>query len=411
VIYKSVMVSRFVEVYTIGAQKYQRISEFSNLVTVRFKTQLRFTSNPLEVSIVDSTAPGFISVKLTSETVYDPVSGNVLVSFLTKAAWPYMLDPDNSEFVSAVPSISGLTVDIANVFYHGIGKCDIAQNTECIQQWYARINVGENCDISGIYTLSSNLFCRDVNSTEQGTACPESETPAQYSIRVKETDLCAPEAVSATSQLTLSLTPYSDQNLLKTTDKYQTGDSVYWKVEVVNPQATIDTIEFERISIGPNTDDESSVDILYDASAITSSGSSSGLSVTNLEQKVAPGQKAELYFNYYLIRSALPNTIGLLTGGGVAMELRTTVVLNFWFHGNQKRATMELPSYTVAQYHTVQVVNVEGEGDREGNAEESTLQKTAENNMSAGVPNVIIGTTPLLFVFFFVFVQIFNLFL
>jgi len=277
-------------------------------------------------------------------------------------------------------------------------SCDGSQNSDCIQKWYARINVGENCDISGVYTFQDDLMCRDSGSADDVIACPDFATPVQFTMQIKETDLCNADVVSATEQLTTSLIPYS-ANYGKEATIFKTGDTVYWKLTVNNPQATISKIEFEQIMIDNGVTDASVADVLYNSGAVTGKGTAALLQVAPVETIVPAGHDATLTFQYGYYQSALPNTVGSVTGGS-DLSLRTTVVINIWYHGNQKRTTMKiekgvekegeelslrgdgLPSYTLAKDHTVLVVVTDNNNNNNNNNNNAGVENDVKGNNS-----------------------------
>jgi len=220
--------------------------------------------------------------------------------------------------------------------------------------------VGSNCDISGTYTFDDALLCRDVNSTEEAGACPAGDVAAtarvQYAIHIKETNLCAPEALDATKELTTTLTAYAEKELVTAADTFQTGDGIFWKFSLTNPQGTIDKIEFNQIRI--ENMDGGDADVLLEQTNYTAVGVAVSLDTTGVETITPAGQTVSLSFSYKLWRSALVNTVGTLTGDGVDADvaIRTVVVVDIWYHGNQKRS-VDFEVTQASQAHSIRVIN------------------------------------------------------
>jgi hypothetical protein len=365
-IYKVTLVTEYIEIYKMFDKTYQRISQFSYIIAVKFRTQQSFSSNTLNVFIADSTVTGFVGVELTSDAVYDVASGNVLVQFLTTAAWPYQLDADNPSFVSSLsPALPGLSAEITNLDYDSYGRCDTQQDSLCTQKWFVRINVAANCDVSGLYTFQDTLDCRDVNSTSDLVACPAWATPVQFSIRIMNTDLCAPAVLDATQFLQAELTAYFDAEHENEAETYQTGDAVYWVVTVKDPQGTIDRIELAQLEVDLVSSTDSTVsegvDVLFSNDLLTTAGNATQFAFANVEAQVSVGHTARLYISFRWLRSGLPNTVGQLSAPAdgepvLQVDLRTSLTLNFFYHGNQKRATMNTPN-TLTVHHDIHVTN------------------------------------------------------
>jgi hypothetical protein len=391
VIYRTVLVTRFIEIYKFEGKLTQRLSQFAYQVSVSFLAQKVFSSSPVSVWIEDSSVSNFVKVAVTADAVYDVASGNVLVTYLTSTAWPYMLNTDTSSFVSSSPVLS-VGVEIANVEYsYGTKKCDSQQDSDCTQKWYVRINTGSNCDISGTYTFQDALWCRDVNSSISYDDCLASTQPVTYNLRIKKTDLCAPaQALDATQDLTAVLSSYVDPARQSAADTFQTGDIIYWDLVITNPQASIDEIEFYQIALdigGPS-------DVLLDASNFTEVGVATQLTISEITSVVFAGDSATLTFSYQYLRPALPNTVGTLDTDNLSVNVRTTVIVDIWYHGNQKR-TIELSGAPTqaSQYKNVRVIENETtettEPDTE--AEEQLASDNSASSMAASVILVVIA--------------------
>lgn len=396
-IYKSTMVTKFVEVYHVEGSLYQRVSSFSYLITVKFLTQKRIQSNDLAVWIADSTQQGFVKVKVNSDAVYDVASNLIYVSFTTTADWPYSLNKENSSFVNVVPAHEGVTVEIVTVENQPEITCDFSQDSTCDQKWFIRVNSNGICDVGGVYTFSSSLLCRDVNSTEEATNCPMWATPVQFSMKIAKTDLCAPKELDATEKLTAELIPYFDAEHTEPSDTYQTGDMIYWKVVVNNPQGTIDLIEFEDIEmklIGATEGDSSSIDIMFHTGMTTQQGLAAELKTKDVKSAVAPGEPAILYMNHRVLRNALSNTVGKLSGNDQsAVELRTYVTLNLHYHGNDKRS-QRAPLTVAAQRHITVIPYSQDNGDK------SVTSEYGANELDQSAASSLHSSTNILFSIF-----------
>jgi len=260
-----------------------------------------------------------------------------------------------------------------------------------------RINVAANCDISGLYTFQDTLLCRDVNSTGGNTACPEWATPVQFTITIKNTDLCAPKVLDATQFLEADLKAYFDEEHENEADTYQTGDEVFWVVTVKDPQGTIDRVELVELEVNLLSPEDGvtsiGVDVLYSNDLFTSNGNETGFWFRNVENQIGAGERAHLNIAYRWLRSGLPNTVGQLSAPAAGepvlqVDLRTSVTLAFFYHGNQKRTTMTMPN-TLTAHHDIHVTNAQDEADNAVDTEDDTLSLTDDESAAVSVHSVV----------------------
>lgn len=344
VVYKSVLVTRFIEIINDGGKMLQRISQFSNLISVRFLAQ-RFvssdaSSSPLEIFLDDASREKFIQTAVVADSVYDVTSGNVLAYIKTTAAWPYQLNPATPMFFKADPVRAGVNVEIITLPNEEGDNCNTKQDSTCVQKFLVRINVGDNCDIAGVYTFRDTLYCRDVSSTDVAALCDVHTDPVEFTIRVKSTDLCDSEALDASKDMKTSLDAFFDQEFATRTSEFQTGDMIFWKLTIVNPQSSIDKVELNSVSLASS----GPADVLLEEKEVTAVGVAVGFNYTNALQVVYSGDKVEVTFSHRYLRSALINTINVLSNGVSSVDVETTVVIDIYYHGNQKRATMDISS-------------------------------------------------------------------
>jgi hypothetical protein len=354
---KTTVVHTYEEAHNNGKGKVTiRTLSTSYLISVSFAIQKTVTSDTFAVTIADPTATGFIRVVALGDAIYDVTSGNTIIQFRTTAAWPYQLDSNNPVFNGVVPAITGIDATSVTITEDSdiFAECDGKQDTDCTQRWTVTIVVPPAlCNIQGVYTFQDTLICRD-NAT--ASPCPKNPPPVQFSLSIRQTDLCAADAIDTSAENKYTLTPFFGPSDSSPTFSYQTGDMIYWQVTVVDPLATLDRVTFANIMIYVTSGDGTlQTDVLFDNEALTSTGTSALLTIKESLTPVAPGQAAALTFQYKLLRSVLEQTVAQLTSDNNVVEVTTSVTVNLLYHGNQKRTFTE-KSTTATQARTVQLM-------------------------------------------------------
>jgi len=198
--------------------------------------------------------------------------------------------------------------------------------------------------------MTDNVLCRDVDpktvSDDQVgafcnfTAGPNSPPPALLSVTIGKTALCPEKAIDASAQLSIKLQSYFDRHFEEPQDVFQTGDMIYFRVDIENPQATIDEVTFNAITINSQ---DISPDDLYFVDEIRGNASwIQNIDFEVIEQITRPlstNERGHLSFGFRLLRQSLNTVYTLLSANaGASGSLTVTVTIDILYHGNQRRS-------------------------------------------------------------------------
>eukprot|EP01112_Ceratiomyxa_fruticulosa_P010054 TRINITY_DN2640_c0_g2_i1.p1 TRINITY_DN2640_c0_g2~~TRINITY_DN2640_c0_g2_i1.p1 ORF type:complete len:1878 (-),score=367.54 TRINITY_DN2640_c0_g2_i1:103-5736(-) len=347
--YKSELVTTYTEVQYVESRRVQRTMSTSYLITVSFAKALdKLFDEIFSVVIDDPTVADFVTVSVLGDSLYDPATGKVYVSFQTSVGWPYKLDPHGiatGQFVAAHNNdddTSSLSYAI-NVASGRHLSCTHTPDSICLQQWIAMISVGSGSDcvgnIAGTFPITDALLCRDVLGSADGPC--SSPLTAPFSLISGHTDLCNTEAVDASAGHDIELLAYGDSSFNgdSVQQAFKTGDTIYFGVSIVNPLATIDSVAFENIFIAHGDDFQD----IYDTTNLVDGGPIQNQNInfrfSELTSQLAPGNTGLLTFSFNLFRDQITPLANIGTDSdSLAYEIEVVVVLDIYYHGNSKRS-------------------------------------------------------------------------
>eukprot|EP01112_Ceratiomyxa_fruticulosa_P009090 TRINITY_DN2372_c0_g1_i10.p1 TRINITY_DN2372_c0_g1~~TRINITY_DN2372_c0_g1_i10.p1 ORF type:complete len:661 (-),score=140.97 TRINITY_DN2372_c0_g1_i10:297-2279(-) len=392
--YRAQLVTSFQEVYLDGEEMVQRVLASSYLMTVSFKKYDIIDIISFAAVIPDPYKVDFIDVEIVGDTVYDPKTKKVFVSFRTTVEWPYMLA---SETLSPVWTSSAIPPETRTLSSTAVLRqpqpsdisCSQTADTPCTQQWTTSIDVFPDGDsscipnIQGTFAFEDDVLCRDVSGAP--SACVDSLT-APFHILVGKTDLCDPTTgLDASQGTTFTLTPYSVSDLALPQVVFETGDTVYFAFTVTDPLGSIDRVEFNRVTLV----NEDSSDLLFN-SGITPQGTSVDFQViseVNPSTPIPPGTPAVLSFSYKILRGVLTTVADLTTSNSVK-TLSTAVTVDVYYHGNQRETrTIHMApgsdTYTASDAANIKVFYSQKDTSAQKSrfeAENTEAEQTVNNN-------------------------------
>jgi hypothetical protein len=373
-IYKTSVVTTFTELYKTGDISHFRKISNSFLVAVSFtRTVIALTKTDLTVYINDEKLSASLEVAVLGDALYDVATKNTIISFQTTIVWPYEIAAHSligewkrrAGQAGVISATAGLDSN-----QPGSAVCDGTQDSDCVQTWILTINtkpqqdVGQVCNLKGFLEFTTgNLLCRDFANT---IVCPQ-DPNTNFTISIGQTDLCdnGTEA-DASAGLTNTLESYFDEGYSVPQNIFQTGDMIFFKVIVKDPEATIDEITFNQVllrnNVPPYHDDllykvETPKDLYTDTSThkLTAVLFNITQEIRQPTDIISPGSEAVLQFSFKLSRSLVAlNTLSSADPEAQAQQLTVEVLIDLWYHGNQKKSIIAtsagaLPSTSHAQ--------------------------------------------------------------
>jgi len=210
------------------------------------------------------------------------------------------------------------------------GDCTIDGETDCDQDWALALSSGASCNIAGtIFFGSSSLECRDISPL---AVCPGNPF-TNFTITIGTTDLCdhSSDEIDASKGLTPTMTAFYDNAFTQVQTEFQTGDIVYFQITINDPTSTIDSLEFDDISVA-NSDGSNPVS-LYSLSGIEFQT----LEELNGTEYLAAGVDGILEFQFRLLRNIIPQ-LADLSAQDANIQLLVTATIDITYHGNSKRS-------------------------------------------------------------------------
>lgn len=349
-IYSANLVMTYRDIMSLpGKEPSFRMSSESHVITVEFARQLTVAlSSTALISVVQEESQ--IDLEVTSSALYDPATKETFVTFRTTANSPYKLSTMIAEWT---PSYTPTDPDfgyphVTAVLSSQAGDAECGGVPEvCEQDWVLTIVTfiegSQTCNLKGTITLVPGpLMCRDLSPDY---LCESTGDVANLTITVSDdTDLCegSDDEVDASKNVDSFVSTYSDDVYVSQQDSFQVGDMCYVQIAVRSPQATLDSILFNQVTIGET--DESLYRI--EPSVVTNEDASFNITHEKINDGslISPNDIAILTFQFRLSR----RLISLSTLGGetdsIALEIK--VVLDLKFHGNTEEiveVTTQLP--------------------------------------------------------------------
>eukprot|EP01112_Ceratiomyxa_fruticulosa_P008105 TRINITY_DN20_c0_g1_i10.p1 TRINITY_DN20_c0_g1~~TRINITY_DN20_c0_g1_i10.p1 ORF type:complete len:703 (+),score=130.67 TRINITY_DN20_c0_g1_i10:257-2365(+) len=346
VYYRSAMVTESTELFVQNGQRMIRSYTTTYLVSVSFVEQIVKVADSLfAVTIPDPTVQNFIDVVIEGDSLYNPSTGTVHVTFQTTLQWPYQIDSTTIQGLSWIPlsadQATGPVVYWARKIDINEDSCDSTVDTECVQQWEGLINIGvePTCvsNLEGSFPFSVELLCRD--GADGLIACPMPPTTLNFQLNSGYTDLCIDPtmATDASQGSELSITGFTDSAFTQQTDSFQSADFAYFRLSIVNPLASIDSISFNQIALtGAN-----GADVIFSKDSSVTPADGVSFTKNEVSSIVRAGTPAALTFSFQLLRDKLVNTIGfidILDPNGLQQPFTVETVIDIYYHGNQKRS-------------------------------------------------------------------------
>eukprot|EP01112_Ceratiomyxa_fruticulosa_P002531 TRINITY_DN1266_c0_g1_i10.p1 TRINITY_DN1266_c0_g1~~TRINITY_DN1266_c0_g1_i10.p1 ORF type:complete len:510 (+),score=126.32 TRINITY_DN1266_c0_g1_i10:135-1664(+) len=348
IFYKSLMVTSYSEMHTTAlGENILRTSSTSYLLSVKFAKEISALVDSA-FSVYVQSPPEPVTVMVVGDSLYDPSTGVVFVTFQTKVNWPYMLNAtgtvpetwtSSSDQPSPIPDGDHLQFGANLAARQPAGVvCSTSESSDCVQQWVASIivNPGTYCvsDLQGLFTFKNNLLCRDLSSGPG--ACPgtDSALNVEFFLRSGPTSLCDDPSYTnqASAGTTITLIAFTDPEHLDSQTSYVTGQRIYFTMEVVSPLATIEQVTFNSIKFSAG----SSSDVVYAAYPETTKPNINFIKSEQFED-VNPGDSALLLFQLDLYRDQFDSLLALNTSSGQDYEIvKVEVTVDLLYHGNAK---------------------------------------------------------------------------
>jgi exosome complex RNA-binding protein Csl4 len=413
--FKSNLVTTYTETFkrADGSIHFRKISN-SYLITVSFTKQITaLTSTPVTVSLPD-VGPVNLDISISGDALYDVATKNTIISFVTTTSWPYKIANSTlpADWRKALGSHEA-NVATANVTLAvpqpGDLVCNDVGGTDCEQAWVLVINTQPAdpadavCNLAGKVEVNTyTLFCRDYQPIQACAGAPETN----FTIVIGTTDLCehSSEEADASKGLTYSMETFLDAEMTTPQNVFQTGDFVYAKVIVSDPQATIDTVTFNFVTV-KSADPASSVHTDVYAlpahgsyASIKADGDAVGFNVTQefTTPYLAPGNTAELQFRFRLDRDDLDVIQHLSSADPSDMTQQVTIeaILDINYHGNQKRSISLTNSNSVpaVAHSMITFYDMEVVEELEGHNNDQTAEDAYEFSLFASSSSAVVAS-------------------
>jgi hypothetical protein len=335
------------------------------------------------VTITD-TDDSWLSVYVIGDSVFDPVSGSVFVTFRTVSAWPYSLDENNiggTQWTStSYPPVIDENVGLTTVTrdYTADVFCPGQPGSSCTQQWVATINSDGVCNIQGIFQMNDTLLCRDTEPkwgagyTYPGLPCNftgsgKEPAPAIFQFNVGKTFLCDEEALDTSTSMTYQLLSYSDADFARPTTTFQTGDMIYMQFILTNPSVSVEAVTFNLITLVSGATSNTIYSVPEPFATGQWLSGINGEFLSEVRTLVPSGQPAVLEFGFQLSRSQL-SSITVLGDNedDDSISLLVQVSVDILYHGNNKRAVMvnhELNTASISEAAVITIMENDMEAD------------------------------------------------
>eukprot|EP01112_Ceratiomyxa_fruticulosa_P001966 TRINITY_DN1210_c0_g2_i1.p1 TRINITY_DN1210_c0_g2~~TRINITY_DN1210_c0_g2_i1.p1 ORF type:complete len:499 (-),score=130.93 TRINITY_DN1210_c0_g2_i1:240-1616(-) len=342
-IYKVLMITTYTEAHVANGQKYERTITSSFLLSVQFAKRLEALltqegKGMFQVAVAAELLDVDVAAYVVGDSLFEPSSGSVYVTFRTNVQWPFAIDPVFVTQGTWTPSYSATgTVDIATQpdSHQPFGLYCDAEHSECTQQWVSIIQIGQgdDCvtDLAGIFSFTGNVVCRNADN---GVGACQNPTTVTFHIRSETTDLCDnPDFdTDVTQGSTYTLAAFSDSAYSSPSSAFETGETAYFSFTVTTPHVSVDQIKFTSIVLRAHGTTVS--DNLFDGTTVHPA---CNFEYHNLKKQVHPGQPGVLTFSFSLLRDALDsvNLLSVNNGpSGLSQTLSIEAVVDIFFHGN-----------------------------------------------------------------------------